>query len=385
MVSALNKLLPPLYSRVPLGMRLGLDAMREACAANANPERAVPVIHVAGTNGKGSTCAMVEAMARSAGLRTGLYTSPHLARFAERIRINGEPIDDDLLSEQLEIALKSDLSFFETATLAAFLAFRHEELDVAILEVGIGGRLDATNVVRAAELRCAAVTRVAIDHQDRLGNTLEEIAEEKLAIGKAGRPIVLGPTVPDLPTHGRVVRATVVDEAVEVTMEGPHQRENAGVAWAIAQELGIPVDARAEGLAKAVWPGRFERIGGGRIAGPWILDGAHNPDGMSALVDALAEAEVSVGAVVFGALVDKAWQVMEQVLDARLPVPRFHAAPRGRPAAKLPDTRPLAVSLAAARAAAGPEHVVVVCGSIYLVGEARSWLLGLPTDPPVAL
>ena len=141
MASPLNKLLPQLYARVPLGMRLGLDAMREACAANRNPERAVPVIHVAGTNGKGSTCAMVEAMARSAGLRTGLYTSPHLARFAERIRINGVPIDDAKLSEHLEVALKSDLSFFETATLAAFLAFREAELDVAILEVGIGGRL----------------------------------------------------------------------------------------------------------------------------------------------------------------------------------------------------------------------------------------------------
>jgi dihydrofolate synthase / folylpolyglutamate synthase len=369
-------------------MRLGLDAMREACAANKNPERAAPVIHVAGTNGKGSTCAMVEAMARSAGLRTGLYTSPHLARFAERIRINGTPIDDARLADHLEVALESELSFFETATLAAFLAFREANLDVVILEVGIGGRLDATNVVRAAELRCAAVTRVALDHQDKLGDTIEKIAAEKVAIGKAGRPIVLGPSVPTpLPgaTLGRVVRAKVVDELVEVGMEGPHQRENAGVAWAIAQELGIPVDARARGLAKAEWPGRFERVSEGRIAGPWILDGAHNPDGMNALVDALADAEVEVGAVVFGALADKAWPEMERVLTSRLPAPRFHAAPRGRPAAQLPDTRPLAVALAAARAAAGPERVVVICGSIYLVGEARAWLLGLPTDPPVTL
>lgn len=385
MASPLGRSLPAIYARVPLGMRLGLDAMRTACAANKNPERAVPVVHVAGTNGKGSTCAMVEAMARAAGLRTGLYTSPHLARFAERIRIDGEPIDDEQLAEHLDVALKSDLSFFEAATLAAFLAFREAELDVAILEVGIGGRLDATNVVRAAELRCAAVTRVALDHQDLLGNTIEEIAAEKLAIGKAGRPIVLGRSVPDLPTAGRVVRAGVVDEAVEVTMEGAHQRENAGVAWAIAQEIGIPVDARARGLANASWPGRFERIDGGRIPGKWILDGAHNPDGMNALIDTLAESETAVGAVVFGALADKAWQEMDSVLAERLPVPRFHAAPRGRTAAQLPDTRPLAVSLAAARAAAGAESAVVICGSIYLVGEARSWLLGLPTDPPVAL
>jgi dihydrofolate synthase/folylpolyglutamate synthase len=346
----------------------------------------VPVIHVAGTNGKGSTCAMVEAMARSAGLRTGLYTSPHLVRFAERIRINGAPIEDAPLAEHLEQALKSDLSFFETATLAAFLAFREADLDVAILEAGIGGRLDATNVVRAAELRCAAVTSVGLDHQDKLGQTIEEIAGEKLAIGKHGRPIVVGPTVPDLPTLGRIVRATAVDEAVEVTMEGAHQRVNAGIAWAIAQELGIPVDARARGLAKAQWPGRFERIHGGRIDGLWILDGAHNPDGMRALVATIAETETDVGAVVFGALADKAYAEMEEILAAQLPeVPRFHAAPRGRPAAPLPETRPLNVALATARAAAGAERHVVICGSIFLVGEARGFLLGLPGDPPVAL
>jgi dihydrofolate synthase/folylpolyglutamate synthase len=168
-------------------------------------------------------------------------------------------------------------------------------------------------------------------------------------------------------------------------MEGMHQRENAGVAWAIAQELGIPVDARARGLAKAQWPGRFERIDGGRIDGRWILDGAHNPDGMRALVATIAETETEVGAVVFGALADKAFAEMEEILATNVRAPRFHAAPRGRPAAALPETRPLTVALAAARAAAGPERAVVVCGSIYLVGEARALLLGLPADPPVAL
>lgn len=383
----LSKLLKELYARVPLGMRLGLDAMRAACAANENPERAVPVVHIAGTNGKGSTAAMVEAIARAARLRTGLYTSPHLARFAERIRIDGEPIDDGRLCKYLEVALRSgpDLSFFETATLAAFLAFKEENVDVAIVEVGIGGRLDATNVVRAAEVRCAAVTRIALDHQDRLGNTIEEIAGEKLAIGKAGRALVLGPSVPTMPTNARIVRAKRLDDGVPLAMEGAHQRENAGVAWAIADEIGIPEDARRRGLAAAQWPGRFERIDGARMHGKWILDGAHNPDGMHALVAALASAGDDVGAVVFGALADKAWQEMGQELDALGPgVPRFHAAPRGRPAAALPDTTPLAVALASARNAAG-ERAVVVCGSIYLVGDARAFLLGLETDPPVAL
>jgi dihydrofolate synthase/folylpolyglutamate synthase len=196
--------------------------------------------------------------------------------------------------------------------------------------------------------------------------------------------------VPDLAglpgaTLGRVVRAQPVAADVALAMEGAHQRANAGVAWAIAQEIGIPEGARVRGLGKARWPGRFERIDGGRIPGKWILDGAHNPDGVRALVAALEETKTEVGAIVFGALADKAYAEMEEILATRVSAPRFHAAPRGRPAAKLSGTRPLPVALAAAHAAAGPDRAVVVCGSIYLVGEVRGFLLGLPADPPVAL
>src|SRR3954462_11113353 len=141
--SALGQALASLYARVPLGMRLGLDPMRAACMRAGSPERAFDVVHVAGTNGKGSTCAQVESMARAAGMRTGLYTSPPLAPFAERLRIDGEPIGDDALTSLLDRALDvgHDLSFFETATLAAFLAFAEQKVDLAVIEVGIGGRL----------------------------------------------------------------------------------------------------------------------------------------------------------------------------------------------------------------------------------------------------
>ncbi|HEY8079779.1 MAG TPA: Mur ligase family protein, partial [Labilithrix sp.] len=178
MTHDLASALTALYARVPLGMRLGLDAMHASCTHMRHPERAFEVVHVAGTNGKGSTSAMVEAIARAAGRRTGLYTSPHLCRFAERIRIDGEPIDDDALAATLSRALgEEDLSFFETATLAAFLAFRERRVELAVVEVGIGGRLDATNVIPPP--RCAAITRVALDHMDKLGDTLEAIAREK--------------------------------------------------------------------------------------------------------------------------------------------------------------------------------------------------------------
>jgi dihydrofolate synthase/folylpolyglutamate synthase len=410
---ALRRALDALYARVPLGMRLGLEAMRAACTLAGNPERAFQVAHVAGTNGKGSTCAMVESMARAAGKKTGLYTSPHLCRFAERIRIDGAPISDEELASVLERALDlgPELSFFETATLAAFLAFRDHRVDLAVIEVGIGGRLDATNVVPPP--RISAITRVAFDHMDRLGNTLEEIAREKAGIAKSGVPIVLGPMAPEVRAAALDVALAagalpivlgddpdaVTRDAIELGLRGAYQHDNARIASRIARELGINEAARREGLAATRWPGRFEQleVTSGPLLGTWILDGAHNPDGARALVHALGEPPAAGGAkpaaVVFGALADKAWASMLDVLAA-LPCPRVYAAPRGRAAtdpailarhvpghvaASLPD------ALAHARSLAKDGAPVVVCGSLYLVGQARAQLLGLPEDPPVAL
>jgi dihydrofolate synthase / folylpolyglutamate synthase len=416
--ASLARALEALYARVPLGMRLGLDAMRAACTRADNPELAFDVVHVAGTNGKGSTCAMVESIARTAGKKTGLYTSPHLCRFAERIRIDGEPIDDEKLAAVLEraLALGPELSFFETATLAAFLAFRDHAVDLAIIEVGIGGRLDATNVVPRP--RVSAITRVALDHMDRLGNTLEEIAREKAGIAKRHAPIVLGPMAPDVRAAALDVALAagalpivmgddpdaVVRDAIAMGLRGAYQYDNARIASRIARELGIPEAARREGLVRTRWPGRFERLdigdtGGerGALAGRWLLDGAHNPDGVRALVASLASLtsladEPAPGAIVFGALADKAWAEMLDVL-ASIPCPRIYAAPRGR-AATAPDVlaahvpgvvaSSLADALVRARVLAKGSPVVV-CGSLYLVGEARAELLELPVDPPVAL
>jgi dihydrofolate synthase / folylpolyglutamate synthase len=398
----LGAALAALHARVPLGMRLGLDPMRAACAQAGHPERAFDVVHIGGTNGKGSTCAMVEAMARAAGRRTGLYTSPHLVRFAERIRIDGIPLDDAALTEVLEQALTigADLSFFETATLAAFLAFRAAKVELAVVEVGIGGRLDATNVIPSPKV--TAITGIALDHQDMLGDTLGAIAREKAAIAKPGVPLILGA----LPEEARIAAielatlagARLVDTVpippeVRVGLEGPHQRENARVAWAIGAELGLPDDVRARGLSEVRWPGRLERIvvREGELAGTWLLDGAHNPDGARALVRALEREQV--GAVVFGALEDKAWREMLAIVAERIDAPRFYAPPQGRAPASGEALTHVAVGEPAAsvaealvrahsRARAG---TVVVCGSLYLVGEARGRLLGLAFDPIVAL
>ena len=408
--------LSSLYARVPLGMRLGLDAMREACRETGHPERAFPVVHVAGTNGKGSVSAMVESVARASGKRTGLFTSPHLSRFAERIAIDGAPLDDTALAALLEDALRrgAGLSFFETATLAAFLAFRDAHVDIAVIEVGLGGRLDATNVVEAPV--AAAITRIAKDHTDRLGLTLVEIAREKAGIAKPGLDIVLGPVSREVrgaidavarASGGTTSAADDDAEAVafgnsrgasQVGLAGAHQRDNARVAYVLGRRTGADVSACEEGVARVRWPARLETID--TPDGPVLLDAAHNPDGARALsehVDSLGVPRERM-ALVFGVLADKAWTEMLDLLAGSIPqrfyVTRFHDSPAGRatvPAAVLAQRHNghpnecVADAIARARAAIGGGGLVVVTGSILIVGEARSILLGLPRDPAVAM
>lgn len=406
-MSDLAGALHDLYARIPLGMRLGLEPMRDACIRTDHPEKAFPAVHVAGTNGKGSVCAMVESIARAQGLRTGLYTSPHLCRFAERIRLDGEPIDDGALASLLRQALGagSDLSFFETATLAAFLAFRAASVDVAIVEVGIGGRLDATNLIPTP--RAAAITRIALDHTDRLGLTLVDIAREKAGIAKPGLDLVLGPMSPDVRAAidevARANGATTSDaRAVQVPgrigLAGEHQKDNARIATLLGARIGATPAAIEEGLAGVRWPGRLEQVDP-----TWLLDAAHNPDGAEALARYLrattaAPRPPGANVLVFGALGDKDWRSMLAILaplaSKRIYVPLPGAArtaidPREMSdlyAGEVASSVDEAISLANAHASGiRPEGLVVATGSMVLVGEVRAKLLGLPRDPPVAL
>jgi dihydrofolate synthase/folylpolyglutamate synthase len=396
-----------LYQRAPMGMRLGLEPMLAACAAAGHPERALSTVHVAGTNGKGSVSAMVERIAREAGMRTGLYTSPHLCRFAERIRIDGEPIDDAALDRHLDEALRvgDQLSFFETATLAAFLALRDAKVDLAIVEVGLGGRLDATNVIPAP--RAAAITRIALDHTELLGGTLELIAQEKAAIAKPGLDLVLGPiagTVRDaIAEVARAAGATISmaeddDEArrfaassPRVGLAGDHQLDNAKIAFVLGRRIGADADACARGIANVSWPGRLETIHA--EDGEVLLDAAHNPDGAEALARNLAGRDPGATALLFGTLADKAWPEMIDRLAPRARH-RVYVAPKGRAATDpsvIAERQPgevaadVASGYAQARAMVGERGLVVACGSVYLAGELRALLLSLPRDPPIAL
>jgi dihydrofolate synthase/folylpolyglutamate synthase len=392
LASAMSKL----YARIPLGMRMGLEPMREACARMGHPEASFASVHVAGTNGKGSVCAMVESIARAQGLRTGLYTSPHLCRFAERIRLDGQPVADDALAAWLELALDPalDLSFFEAATLASFLAFREARVDLAIVEVGLGGRLDATNVLPRP--RAAAITRIALDHTDRLGATLADIAREKAGIAKSGLDIVLGPMAPEVRaaidevarSRGATTSDTAgVDPPPHIGLAGAHQRENARIAAVLGDRIGATREAVDTGIARVKWPGRLERVG------EFLLDAAHNPDGASALAAHLGSLGVPPPdvALVFGTLGDKDWPAMLDTL-APLAARRIYVAPYGA-ARNAVDPRAMAArhpgvtagSMTEALALARSSSLAVVAGSLVLVGDARAKLLGLPRDPPVAL
>jgi dihydrofolate synthase/folylpolyglutamate synthase len=406
------EVLRDLYARVPMGMRLGLDPLRAACKALHHPERAFEVVHVAGTNGKGSVSAMVAAIARARGVRTGLYTSPHLARFAERIRIDGDPIEDASLAPLLAEILRREpqLTFFEVATLAAFVAFREARVELAVLEVGLGGRLDATNVVPTP--RTAAITRIALDHTDRLGSTLEAIAAEKAGIAKPGLEIVLGPMKATVraaidevayAAGATTVSADLDPEAsrfaksAAVGLVGEHQRDNATVAYVLGERIGASPEERAHGIRTAAWPGRLETVRTPR--GDVLLDAAHNPDGIDSLlryVEALRLPSNRL-AFVFGVLADKDWGAMLGRLASH-ESPRFYVRPSGGTggrggvepselARKAPGRACASIdeALSAARETVGEGGLVVVAGSILLVGEVRSLLLGVPRDPPVAL
>jgi dihydrofolate synthase / folylpolyglutamate synthase len=432
LVDALAQALASIYFRVPRGVQLGLGDVMRACASAGHPQLAFPVVHIGGTNGKGSVAAMVASAMRAAGYRVGLFTSPHLVRFAERIQIDSEPIARDPLVDALTQAVEigATLSFFETTFLAAMLAFRDARVDVAVLEVGLGGRLDATNVVERP--LATAVTRVAFDHMDKLGRTIEEISHEKASIAKTACPMVLGP-MPE--KSERVARDTCSRRGASLILSigsevgfrraapgeahvsvpsrceplvlrprlaGDHQLQNAAVAatlcWLASRSLPrLTADVVSSGIASAQWPARLETIHDG--FGPVLVDAAHNPDGAEAVVRYLGEMQAQSQcshrerALVFGAVADKSWNEMLSILTPQADH-RFYVEPGGRESAPVGQMAAqfggepmgsVADALCAARSAVGPGGLVVVAGSIFLAGAVRAHLMCLDRDPPVAL
>jgi dihydrofolate synthase/folylpolyglutamate synthase len=409
-VSEIKDVLSRLYGLIPQGYQPGLERMQQACAEFGNPERSFEVVHVAGTNGKGSVCAFVASMIKAGGKRVGLYTSPHLCQFAERIVVDGAQVSDENLADLMGQVLTRApyLSFYEVATLTAFLEFQRAGVEIAVLEVGLGGRLDATNVVPPP--RVAAITRIAFDHMDKLGDTLAKIATEKTAIIKSGTAVVLGKLHPDalevIEKRMNEVGATQVDLGDPEPYPGAQLAyprmamfgTNLAVATTIARHLGIPPEAIGRGIEETVWPGRNELLhrAGQELT---LLDCAHNADGavtLSHIVEAsLADALGSRKnvALIFGALNTKNWRAM---LD-RLENSAGHRIYVRPPISKAVDPKLMAERHAGeiaesvqeamdrARELVGSRGLVVVTGSIFLVGPARAYLLGLECDPPIDL
>lgn len=391
-----------------LTAKLGLDRIGTLLEALGNPHRACRWIHVAGTNGKGSTSAMIEAGLRAAGIRTGLYISPHLIEPTERIQIAGQPVSREQFAGAFERvhetaqrmaasgALDMHPTYFETVTAMAFVLFAAEKAHTVVLEVGLGGRLDATNVV-TPEL--CVITPIDFDHQMFLGDTIEKIAAEKAGILKPGVPAVFaeqhpeaeavlrayarGPytlsrdwTITDLAMDSRGSRFRLRGVQIACPLAGEHQVENARVAAIALSELGVS----PQGIATAHWPGRLERVS----EQPEILiDGAHNPAGIRALVNYIRRFYWGRRRIwiVYGALRDKAVGEMASILFPLadrliLTAPDNTRAmpPEDIPAPTAHVTRSITEAIALL-AGADPEDVIFITGSLYLVGEARALLV----------
>jgi dihydrofolate synthase/folylpolyglutamate synthase len=372
------------------GIKLGLANTRLLLEALDNPQDHLAIFHVAGTNGKGSVCAMLDAILRAGGYRTGLYTSPHLMDFRERIRVDGRKIFPGDIAQGLTRlrAACADWdrqpTFFELTTVLALWHFAHSECTHVVLETGLGGRLDATNAVAPA---VCAITPIGLDHRQWLGNTVAEIAAEKAGIIKPGVPVVSARQDPEaaavLEEQAARLRAplTFVTEpltAFPVALPGVYQQYNAALALAAIEKAGVPVPPAAveKALAEVRWPGRFQ------IVHPrLVLDGAHNPPAAENLVQIWRERfgeEKPV--IIFGALSDKDFPVIIERLEAIaaefyfVPVRNSRAADPAALAASCQVPHQVFASLESALAAS--RGLTLVTGSLFLVGEAMG-ILGL--------
>ena len=381
---------------IPTHDTLGLERVLALLDRLGRPQdRLPPVLHVAGTNGKGSTCAFLRAATEAAGLRAHVFTSPHLVRFNERIRIAGRLIDDEalaaLLAEVLDVNEGIGGSFFEVTTAAALLAYARIPADVCILEVGLGGRLDATNVVERPA--ACGIASVGIDHQHYLGHSLAEIAREKAGIARSGVPLIVLAQPPEALAATEAMAAErgaplllegrdwAPDASLRPALPGAHQRRNANLAWQMLASAGLAVTLNQfrDGLASAKWPARLQRLADGPLAASRdvMVDGAHNGDAARALAAHLA---TDPRHLVLGMLANKDADEIVALLSPHALSLTFVAVPDHASH----DPAELAAKFGGRAAATLPEALaplpspILIAGSLYLAGDALSANLELP-------
>ncbi|MFD2255077.1 bifunctional folylpolyglutamate synthase/dihydrofolate synthase [Luteolibacter algae] len=390
-----------LFGTQQFGIKLGLDGPRRLLREFlAFPKHGVKIVHVAGTNGKGSTCAMIDRVARSCGQRTGLFTSPHLIDYRERMRVSGEMISErrcaELLTKAREICGKLEIhpTFFEITLAVAMRWFREKECELIVLETGMGGRLDATTAVPAD---ICVITPIGLDHTQWLGDTLAKVAGEKAGIMLEGVPVISAPQEPEaadvLEKEANQCRSPLefVEEPLVgygIALPGMHQKWNAAVAMAALHKLGLPLtyESVADGLAKVSWPGRFEKIvSNGKDI---VLDGAHNPHAAKVLRETWNdEMKPGRGTLIFGAVESKDIAgvfkelkgLTERIIFCKVGTMRglgceelVKVLPEGEQSSA-EAYGSFSEALVAARNYEGP---ILIAGSLFLVGEARAQLLG---------
>ncbi len=389
-----------LFSTQRFGIKLGLESSHRLFDSLGVDVSRARIIHVAGTNGKGSVCAMLDAITRAAGYRTGLFTSPHLITFRERIQVNGEMISEEqvacgLTSIREKVAdWEPHPTFFEITTALALLHFREVEPEIIVLETGLGGRLDSTNAMQPV---VSVLTPIDLDHQKWLGDTLAEIAAEKAGIIKPGIPVV---SAAQMPEAAEVIREraaalasplTLVAAAYDcssVGLIGSYQRENAALAVAALKAAEIPADesAIAKGLASVRWPARFQRWGERTV-----IDGAHNPAGAKSLAQAWRETFGERKAtVILATLADKDASGLVAALAPiaeRIVLPRIQSGRALSPEMLCLTTKELlpatSVTLCSSfeqgwQLAHGFTDLVLIAGSLHFAGEALAFLQGQP-------
>ena len=382
------------------GKGTGLARFREILAAYGSPQDAVRTIHVAGTNGKGSTCNFLKDIFMALGYRTGLFTSPHLDEHRDRIRIDDELIPGDVylgyVNQLYDLIEREKLSMFETVTLIGFLYFRDEKVDIAVIETGLGGLLDMTNALDHPEL--SVITTIGYDHMNVLGDTLEEIAYQKAGIIKEHGKVIVGDLVPEAmdtvkqqaekmdaafyrmkPFKDVSERSFRLGETVyTLSTDAQYQKKNASLALSAAEVLGVDIrDPRiVDAISGSLWKGRFETVS---LSPRIVMDGAHNEEGMRALVKSAVNLPRPI-ICVFTALRDKQGPEMEQMLEKvvdRMIITEipYYRADSGEhlnagDQTVIPDYRE-AIDEAIAECGEG---TVLICGSLYFVSYARAWL-----------
>lgn len=406
----LSHLLKSLYELTPIGIDLGLDRIRTVAERLKNPQKHFAVVQVAGTNGKGTVCSLLALAAQTAGLKVGLFTSPHLHRFAERIRINNMECEESILETHLARVFQAKneppevkLTFFEIATLTALSIFADENVELAILEVGLGGRLDATSIAAPC---LTAVTSIGFDHQALLGDTLFDIAQEKAAIAQPGVPMVVGRLGKEalLATLATAQEKGATVEQLGIHFElptkivpkwpGQHQRDNTAVAWALYRHLSridnrCTFDAFNTATRNIMWPGRYEQL---NTQPKYLLDCAHNPAAISSLVQTLEETGMRPDTLIFGTLRDKPGPAMLSALRpfvrqvVLMPPPISRACnPQSLAAPYDYICKDAQSAILRANQLTRDTGTVLTTGSIFTVAAVRAKLLNEQADPPVGL